>query len=86
MDKLSLAILGYLLDHPEASDTAEGIVAWWLLEREIRDQRSNVARVLPALVAEGWILASQAADARLRYRVNPRRLEEIRTLIERRVP
>ena len=86
MDDLSLRILSYLADNPEANDTAEGIVHWWLLEREIRDETARIERSLSDLVAGGWLIETQGADRRVRYRMNLSKAPEIQTLIQRRVP
>jgi len=82
MDEISLRILSYLAENPEANDTPEGITEWWLLEREIREQSAAVERTLAGLAAEGWLLAARTAGSPTRYRLNPARVEEIRTLLE----
>ena len=46
-------ILAYLVDHPKARDTLEGIVEWWLLEREIKFETARVKEALSNLVAGG---------------------------------
>ena len=82
MDEISLRILSYLAENPEATDTPEGIAQWWLLEREIRDQSAAVERALAALAAEGWLIARHPAGSPVRYRLNPARAKEIRSLLE----
>ena len=78
MNDLVLRILAYLDENPDATDTSEGIVEWWLLEREIRDRQAQVEEALAELAAEGWVIASRRADFRVRYRLNPERAREIR--------
>lgn len=75
-------ILAYLDEHPMARDTWEGIVEWWLLEREIRRQGRKVQQALDRLVEEELLVASEGPDRRLHYRVNPERREEVRLLTE----
>ena len=82
MDEICLRILGYLADNPQANDTSEGIAQWWLLEREIRDQRAAVQRALASLVAEGWLVERAHAGSPVRYRLNPTRATDIRALLE----
>jgi hypothetical protein len=82
MDEISLRILSYLADNPEADDTPEGIAQWWLLEREIRDQTAAVQRALAELTAEGWLVTARTPGSPLRYRLNPARAGEVHSLLE----
>ena len=36
--KIGNEILACLIDHPNARDTLDGIVEWWLLEQQIKFQ------------------------------------------------
>ena len=74
-------ILGYLADHPQAQDTVEGIVEWWLLEQHIQRATPQVKAVLQQLVAEGLVIARQGAGGRTCYRVNQEKLRDIRRLL-----
>jgi len=67
-------ILAYLAEHPDAQDTFEGIVQWWLLERKIQKQATLVAEVIEDLVTKGFLLMEQnATHSKSRYRLNPRK-------------
>jgi hypothetical protein len=76
-------ILGYLAEHPDAQDSLEGIVEWWLLERRLRRKTQLVKEVLADLVAQGLVQQSQNRDAHSRYRLNPTRAEEIQGLLKK---
>lgn len=76
-------VLAYLAEHPEAQDTLEGIIEWWLLEREIKRQTALVKESLGELVVAGLVLECQGSDAQTRYQVNHAKLREIRELIEK---
>lgn len=84
MHDLARRILAYLDENPDANDTSEGIAEWWLLEREIREQQDQVEAALSELAAEGWVIASRRADARVHYRLNPDRAQELREHLARR--
>lgn len=79
-------ILGYLLDNPDAGDTLDGIVGWWLLHQRIRFETLTVAQAVAKLVNDGLIVAQQGPDSRIIYRANRGRgniqamLNEIRNL------
>jgi hypothetical protein len=77
-------ILSYLLEHPDAQDTLEGIVEWWLLERRIEDQTLKVKETLAQLIAEGFIVEQHGKDLRARYRINRESLEKIESLLRNR--
>jgi hypothetical protein len=72
-------ILSYLVERPQAQDTLEGVIQWWLLEQEIKKQIDRAQAALNELIAEGWVVARRGKDGRTRYRINRRRLEEIRS-------
>ena len=81
--KIAHEVLAYLAEHPEAQDTLEGIIEWWLLEREIKRQTALVKESLGDLVAAGLVLECPGGDRSVRYQVNRARLREIRKLIEK---
>lgn len=74
-------ILAYLIKHPRAQDTLEGIVQWWLLEQEIQYWIAKAQVALAELVARGLALERRGADGQTRYRINRRRIKEIRALL-----
>jgi hypothetical protein len=63
-------ILGYLLDNPNAGDTLEGIVGWWLLKQRIRFETQTVAQAVTRLVNDGLVVAEEGPDSRIIYRAN----------------
>jgi len=75
-------ILAYLVDHPKARDTLEGIVDWWLLERAIKFQEAQVKKALAELVAGGLILEKKGSNSQIHYQVNQSRFEEIKKLVK----
>jgi hypothetical protein len=83
MQEIARRILEYLADNPDANDTSEGITQWWLLEREIKDRKAEVERSLSELVSAGLLVASHGTGVHTRFRLNPDRTEEVRSLLER---
>lgn len=74
-------ILSYLAEHPQAQDSLEGIMQWWLLEREIRRWTVSVRIGLAELVSEGLILERKVTGGKLLYRINRRKLKQIRAFL-----
>jgi hypothetical protein len=71
-------ILAYLVEHPQAQDTLEGITEWWLLEQRIRYAITDVDRALGNLLADDLVVARQCADGRTYYALNRVKEREIR--------
>lgn len=74
-------VLSYLLEHPKADDTVEGIVEWWLLKQEVQRRMAMVKEVLKELVHKGFVVETPRKDGRLHYRLNPGKRKEVQQLI-----
>ena len=85
MQKSEIArdILAYLAEHPDAQDTLDGIVEWWLLEQNIKTQMATVKETLADLVAKKLVLEHQGKDSRTHYRINRRQMKEIRQFLKK---
>jgi hypothetical protein len=81
--RIAREILAYLVDHPDAQDTLEGIVRWWLPEQEIKCQIGKVKEVVSKLVKKELLLAHKSTDSRVHYRINRKKFGEIRALLEK---
>jgi hypothetical protein len=75
---ISSEILAYLLEHPQAQDTLEGIAQWWLMEQRIKQVISEVKSAIKELVQEGLVLEQEGADGQARYRINLEKKAQIR--------
>ena len=82
--EVSLKILRYLEKNPNAADTVDGVLEWWLPKQSIVEQEAVVRRALDLLVQRSLLLTKQLSDSRTHYRLNKDRMEEIRQLIDRR--
>jgi len=49
-DELGDAVIEYLVEHPQASDTLEGIAEWWIMRQHVRIEVTTLAKVLRELV------------------------------------
>ena len=78
-------ILAYLVEHPNARDTLEGIVEWWLLERQVKFQITRFKEALTDLVSRGLILEKKGSNSQRHYRINKRKYKEIQELFKQKV-
>ena len=83
--KIGNEILAYLVDHPNARDTLEGIVEWWLLEQQIKFQTARVKDALSDLVVRGLILEKKGSNSQIHYRINQKKYKEIQELFKQKV-
>lgn len=60
----------YLTEHPEARDSLDGIVQWWLLECRINHQTALVKEALADLVSQGLIIKHTIDDSQPLYSLN----------------
>jgi predicted transcriptional regulator len=82
--KIGKEILTYLVEHPEAQDTVEGIAEWWLLEQRIREQISVIEKALSELVDKGFVLEQSGRNGRTRYLINRRKQRQIKAFLDQR--
>jgi hypothetical protein len=66
LPSFAIEILHYLRDHPEAQDTLEGIMVWWVSECAIKHWLPQVRASLAVLVARG---KRAAGDGHVSYRL-----------------
>jgi len=73
---LATEILAYLVRHPAAQDTVEGIAEWWLLEQEIVHAIADVKLALAELESRELVLARTDSFGRTFYRSKRDRIKE----------
>ena len=74
-------ILAYLQTHPDAQDTLEGVVEWWLRAQTIRHKTVTVKAALKQLVKKGLLIEKRTEGRSSVYRLNPAKLREVREAI-----
>jgi hypothetical protein len=77
-------ILQYLIDHPDAKDTTQGILRWWLVGGLAVWNEAAVQGALDALVARGWLTQRQTTSSQHLYGVDREKLEEIKVFLRKR--
>ena len=77
VDKISTEIMSYLTERPDAKDTLEGIIQWWLLERNIIVQTGKVKEALTELVNRGLVIQRMGRDSQISYCINQSKYREI---------
>jgi hypothetical protein len=67
-------ILDYLARHPNAQDTIDGILHWWVLEAYLRNWAPKIAETIAQLVERGFLEEKPSADGHVFYRISPKYL------------
>ena len=70
-------ILRYVVAHPGAKDTVNGIQNWWLPRRISEEGKGKIAKSLKLLVAKGWLIARCPPQSETIYSLNENSLQEI---------
>jgi hypothetical protein len=74
------AILNYLSKKPQSRDTFEGIVDWWVMDREINRAVEKLAKGLDLLTSERLILVEENMGKKY-YKINQEALAQIRKIL-----
>ncbi len=75
-------ILLYLQDHPDASDTLEGIAEWWVLHKWTALRLAEVERAVDYLLSEHLLLESHPTGSSPLYRLNEHKKRAISRILE----
>ena len=70
-------ILDYLATHPEAQDTLDGILHWWVLDSCVKRWAPRIAETVAKLVERGFLEEKPSADGKTFYHVSPRYLSTL---------
>jgi len=54
-EDLARCVLDYLSEHPQATDTLEGIAEWWVMREQVRVDVKLLERVLHCLTERGFL-------------------------------
>ena len=76
-------ILEYLARHPEAQDTIDGILHWWVLDACIRKWAPKIAETVAQLVEQGFLEKKPSPDGQTFYHVSARYLSTVQQRLPR---
>ena len=60
-------ILSYLRNHPNAADTLEGILNWWLPRQRYETEQQRIEQGLEYLVTQGLVSKKVLSDGTILY-------------------
>ena len=64
-------LLGYLARRPDACDTIEGIINWWLYDQRQAIGRETIVAVVGRLVAKGALCEQRGPGGKILYAAAP---------------
>lgn len=67
IDYIARKIADYCREHPNAADTSDGIIKWWLSREQVGCTPELVERALGYLIAEGTVTKTILTDGRTLY-------------------
>lgn len=67
-EEMADAILAYLAEHPQASDTLEGVAEWWIMQHQVRVEVNRLKKVFQQL-AESGVLDEIGEGDNVQYRL-----------------
>jgi hypothetical protein len=74
-------ILQYLIEHPDAKDTVEGVLKWWVPETFGKRGLAESEKALDILSSRGWLTVRKVSPAQKIYGVNKKFMKEIRIFL-----
>ena len=80
-EEFIVEILRYVVGHPKAKDTIEGIEKWWLSHSASREGRRRIEESLELLVSKGWLIGRSSPQSETLYSLNEKSLPEIKRFL-----
>jgi hypothetical protein len=80
--QLARVILRYCVAYPDAKDTVDGILKWWVQPDRVRVTEQDVRKGLEALAEARWLIKREITPDRTIYGLNKSQLEEIKTFLD----
>jgi hypothetical protein len=68
-EKIAARVFRYLQQHPDASDTLEGVAKWWLESERVNYTVDMVAEALDEMIGQGLLKKIERKDGRVIYQV-----------------
>ena len=68
IESISEEIQHYLINHPRAADTLEGITRWWLTRQRYEEGKENVQQALYLLVSRKRLTITMNSDGTFIYK------------------
>lgn len=79
-------ILNYLLKHPAAADTFDGIAHWRILEEIARRSLASTDDAMQWLIAKDFLVEEKIPGGQSIYQLNPRKRNEAEALVKENEP
>lgn len=77
VEEATRGILHYLIEHPDAKDTPEGISEWWRPKGEPKWRQNELQQALDRLLAKGWLIVRGLSPSQNIYALNKKCIKEI---------
>lgn len=85
-EQIARDILNYLLQHPAAADTFEGIARWRVLEEIARRSVASTEDAVQWLIAKGLLREEKIAGGRTLLRLDAGKKKEAELLVKEKEP
>lgn len=79
MGTTEIRILKYVLAHPRAMDSVEGIQQWWLIDRQVT--KREIQNALMNLIQLEYIIMLVGLNGSASYKLNQAKMGEMRSIL-----
>ncbi|MBI1807049.1 MAG: hypothetical protein HYR76_08385 [Ignavibacteria bacterium] len=81
-EEIAQVILRHLSKHPDAGDTVEGIVNWWVRKEMFEMKSEGIVEVIDKLTMQGFLIAKVYGSAHKVYFLNKEKMRDISQMLE----
>jgi len=76
-------ILSYLYENQNSKDTLDGILHWWLLDRDIKNKRFHIKKTINKLIKNGYLIEDRYKNTNnIYYGINKESIVKLEQIIK----
>ena len=79
--RVAQLLFRYMVDHPEAKHTTEGIAKWWILEQKLEEEMAVIKNVISHFIDVGLLKEVELPQKKNYLKINLEKINQCRKIL-----